>query len=200
MTRVSVQAWSHGDGFLAVATHQWINDRGEYADDLTDDLLGWMKDNGHKHPHDDVITAWIEERTGEPPAGLHGDGQLWSHTLANFSDHLLDDLGFVVLSAAGFGDLMITTSDHLGLYTAPTVYRSTVDALEDWADYSNAEGECANGHRWCTHNTVDLHDWDGADLRMYRVGDLVRVPFGDRARGYVACPSCNKAVQFVCRF
>lgn len=200
MTSVSVEAWSHGDGYLTVDTQEWINDRGEYADDLTDDLRGWMEANGYAHPHEDAITAWISARTGEAPTGLPGKGQLWAHNLVNFSDHLLDDLGFVMLSAAEFGDLMIIVSDHSGRYVAPTVYRSTVDALEEWADYSNAEGECPNGHRWCTHNTVDLHAWDGADMRTYRVPDLVRVPFDDRTRGYVACPTCSKAVRFTCRF
>lgn len=200
MTSVSVEAWSHGDGYLTVDTQEWITDRGEYADDLTDDLRAWMDANGHQWPHDDVIAQWITDRTGEPPAGLHGDGELWHHNLVNFSDHLIDDLGFVVLSSAGLGDLMIIVSDHLGLYVAPTVYRSTVMELEDWADYSNAEGECVHGHRWQTHDTVHLHADDGADMTTCRVPDLVRVPFDDRSRAYVACPTCGKAVRFTCRF
>lgn len=199
MTSVSVEAWSHGDGYLTVDTQEWINDRGEYADDLTDDLREWMDANGHKWPHDDVLAKWIIDRTGEPPAGLHGDGELWHHNLVNFSDHLIDDLGFVVLSSAELGDLMITVSDHLGLYVAPTVYRSIVDELEEWADYSNATGECVNGHRWETADTVHLSSWSGSPP-AYRVPELVRVPFGDRDRAYVACPTCGKAVRFICRF
>ncbi|GAA4884499.1 hypothetical protein H7X46_23605 [Pseudonocardia sp. C8] len=199
MTSVSVEAWSHGDGYLTVDTQEWINDRGEYADDLTDDLREWMDANGHKWPHDEVIAKWIFDRTSEPPAGLHGDGELWHHNLVNFSDHLIDDLGFVVLSSAELGDLMITVSDHLGLYVAPTVYRSTVDELEEWADYSNATGECVNGHRWETADTVHLYSWSGSP-HAYRVPELVRVPFGDRDRAYVACPTCGKAVRFTCRF
>jgi hypothetical protein len=200
MTSVSVEAWSHGDGYLTVDTQEWINDRGEYADDLTDDLHEWMDANGHTRPHDDVLTKWIADRTGEPPAGLHGDGDLWHHNLVNFSDHLIGDFGYVVLSAAKFGDLMITVSDERGCYKAPTVYRSTVDDLVNWEDYSDAEGECANGHWWSTSDTVHLHAWDGAEVGTYRVPDLIRVPFGDRARAYVACPICRKAVRFVCRF
>ncbi|WP_406692802.1 hypothetical protein REH65_14450 [Saccharopolyspora sp. ID03-671] len=200
MTSVNVEAWSHRDGWLTVDTQEWINDRGNFAQDLTDDLRDWMDENGHDWPHDSVIATWVEARTGEPPAGLHGDGDLWHHNLCNFSDHLIDDLGFVVLSSAKFGDLMITVSDHHGCYVPPTVYRSTGDALEEWADYSDATGECANGHRLQTHDTVNLHAWDGADLTTYRVPDLVRVPFGDRSRAYVACPTCGKAVRFDNRF
>jgi hypothetical protein len=200
MTRVSVEAWSHGDGYLSVDTQEWINDRGEYAADLTDDLREWMDENGHQWPHDDVLAKWITERTGEPPVGLHGDGGMWRHNLVNFADHLIDDLGFIVLSAAELGDVMITVSDNRGHYEAPTVYRSTVSDLVDWADYSHAEGECANGHRWSTNDTVRLHAWDSAKVNTYRVPDLVRVPFGDRARAYVACPVCRKAVRFVCGF
>jgi hypothetical protein len=200
MTSVSVKAWSHGDGWLSADTQEWINDRGEFAQDLTDDLREWMDDNGHEWPRDDVIAAWVEDRTEERPSGLHGDGELWHHHLYNFVDHLIDDLGFVVLSSAEFGDLMITVSDHSGCYVSPTVYRSTVDSLEEWADYSNAEGECVNGHQWCTHDTVHLHAWDGTDMTAYRVRDLIRVPFGDRSRAFVACPTCRKAVRFACRF
>lgn len=200
MTSVSVEAWSHGDGYLAVDTQEWINDRGEFADDLTGDLRAWMDANGHRWPHDDVLTAWIIERTGTPPVGLHGDGDLWHHNLVNVSDHLIDDLGFVVFSAAQFGDVMITVSDELNCYTAPTVYRSTVDDLVNWADYSNAEGECANGHRWSTNDTVRLHAWNSADVDTYRVSERIRVPFGDRSRAYVACPACRKPVRFACGF
>ncbi|QGK70301.1 hypothetical protein GIY23_12890 [Allosaccharopolyspora coralli] len=200
MTRVSVEAWSHGDGWLSVDTGEWIADRGEYRADLTDDLREWMDENGHQWPHDDVITAWITARTGELPSGLHGDGTVWHHNLFNFADHLIDDLGFTVLSAGELGDLMITVSDHSGGYEAPTVYRSTVDELEEWADYTHATGECARGHRWHTVDTVRLHASDGADMTTYRVPDQVRVPFGDRARAYVACPECGKAVRFVNRF
>lgn len=200
MTAVSVEAWSHGDGWLTVDTQDWINDRGELAPDLTDDLHNWMDENGHDWPDDGVIAAWVEARAGEPPAGLHGDGELWHHNLCNFADHLIDDLGFVVLSSAEFGDLMITVSDHLGRYVSPTVYRSTVDAMEEWADYSDAVGECANGHRWRTHDTANLYAWDGSEMTRYRVTDLVRVPFGDRSRGYVACPTCRKAIRFDNRY
>lgn len=200
MTAVAVEAWSHADGWLTVDTGEWIADRGEYADDLTDELRAWMDEYGHRWPHDDVIAAWVRQRTGEDPTGLHGDGQLWGHQLCNFADHLLDDFGFVVLSAPEVGDLMIVVSDHLGCYVAPTVYRSTVSELEEWADYSDAVGECARGHRWATHDTVTLHAADGADRDRYRVSELVRVPFDDRSRAYVACPACGKAVRFDNRF
>ena len=200
MTHVSVEAWSHGDGYLTVDTQEWINDRGEYAADLTEDLREWMNAGDHRWPTDEVLTEWITDRTGTPPAGLHGDGEMWQHNLFNFADHLIDDFGFVVLSAAQLGDLMITVSGEGGRYEAPTVYRSTVDDITDWADYSNAEGECVNGHRWSTNDTVHLHPWDSADVDTYRVLPLIRVPFGDRTRAYVACPSCGKSVRFCCRF
>ncbi len=200
MTTVSVEGWSHGDGWLAADTQAWIDDRGEYAADLTEELREWMDANGHPRPDDEVIAGWIADRTGAQPVGLHGDGDVWHHNLVNFADHLIDDFGFVVLSAAELGDLMITVSDERGAYVAPSVYRSTVMELESWADYADAVGECDRGHRWQTHDTVHLHAWDGADMPTYRVPDRVRVPFGDRSRAYVACPACGNAVRFTCDY
>lgn len=200
MTAVSVEAFSNGDGFLFVDTPEWIEDRGEYANDLTTDFREWMDGNGYDHPDDAVIVEWIVDRTGEPPTGLHGDGNVWHHNLVNFADHLIDDLGFVVLASAGFGDLMITVSDHTGLYVAPTVYRSTVVELEDWADYSDAEGECVNGHGWFTHDAAHMRAWEDAESHAYRITDRIRVPFGDCSRAYAACPECGKSVRFDCHF
>jgi hypothetical protein len=199
MTAVSIEAFSHGDGWLSVDTQGWIDDRGEYSDDLTTDFREWMDEHGYARPDDAVIVEWIADRTGEPPAGLHGDGNVWHHNLANFTDHLIDDLGFVALSS-GFGDLVITVSDHTGMYVAPTVYRSTVMELADWADYSDAEGECVNGHGWFTHDAAHMHAWDGTDRHAYRISDQIRVPFGDCFRAYVACPECGKSVRFDCHF
>lgn len=199
MTAVSVEAFAHGDGWLVVDTQEWIDERGEYAADLTDDLREWMDEKGYLRPDDAVLVEWIVDRTGERPAGLHGDGELWHHNLVNFADHLIDDLGFVVLTAADFGALMITVSDHTGMYVPPTVYRSTVMELEDWADYSDATGECMNGHRWYSHDAAYMHG-DGPDRHADRLSERIRVPFGDRSRAYVACPDCGKAVRFDCRF
>lgn len=199
MTAVSVEAFSDGDGWLVADTQEWIDDRGEFCDDLTTDFREWMDGNGYDRPDDAVIVEWIVDRTGERPAGLHGDGNVWHHNLVNFADHLIEDLGFVVLSS-GFGDLMITVSDHTGLYVAPTVYRSTVVELEDWADYSDAEGECVNGHGWFTRDAVHMRAWDGMDSDVYGIADRIRVPFGDCSRAYVACPACGKAVRFDCHF
>ncbi|WP_338597151.1 hypothetical protein [Saccharopolyspora sp. SCSIO 74807] len=123
-----------------------------------------------------------------------------AHFLFNFSDHLLaDDFGFVVFSAGSLGDLMVVVADEVGRYVAPTVHHSAVE-MTDWADYSNAEGECARGHRWSTNDTVHLHAWDSADVNTYSVTDLVRVPFDDRSRAYVECPACGKSIRFVCGF
>ena len=199
MTAVSVEAFAHGDGWLAVATQEWIDERGEYAEDLTDDLREWMDEQCYLRSEDAVLVEWIVDRTGERPAGLHGDGDLWHHNLVNFADHLIDDLGFVVLTAAGFGALMITVSDHTGMYVPPTVYRSTVMELEDWADYSDAMGECVNGHRWYSHDAAYMHG-HGTDRSVYRLSERVHVPFGDDSRAYVACPDCGKAVRFDCHF
>ncbi len=158
-----------------------------------------MDENGYHRSDDAGIVEWFVNRTGEPPTGLHGDGNVWHHNLVNFADHLIDDLGFVVLSS-GFGDLMITVSDHTGMYVAPTVYHSTVMEKEDWADYSDAEGECVNEHGWFTHDTAHMRAWDGTDSHAYRIADRIRVPFGDRSRAYAACPACGKAVRFDCHF
>lgn len=197
MTSVSVQAWSHGDGYLTVDTREWIADRGEYAEDLTADLRAFLDENGHQHATDRALVEWIVVRTGESPSGLHGDGMMWVHQLCNFADHLLDDFGFVVLTAAEIGAVMIVVSDDTGRYVAPEVYRSTGMELEEWAEYSQAYGECVNAHRWFTADTVHLHATDG-DQGTYRVPGQVRVPFGDRDRGYVACPECGKALRFSC--
>lgn len=195
MARVFIEAWSHGDGFLHVDTDEWINDRGELDPVLGDNLREYMAEHDRPYPHDDVIIDWIAERTGELPRGLHGDGPLWAHNLANFTDHLIDDIGFVVLSTERWGDLMITVSRE-AYYVTPEVYRSTVDNLEEWADYSEATGACRAGHRWATHDAVHLQDWDGEDPTQHRISELIRVPFDNRALGYVACPTCRKTVRF----
>lgn len=196
MTRVSVVGYGPGDGWLEVDNQEWINDRGEYAHDLTEDLREWMAAYDHPWPHDAVLAEWVTGRTGEQPCGLHGDGLTWHHQLCNFADHLLSDFGFVLLSAADHGDLMIIVSDEGGRLVSPEVYRSTELEMETWAEYSRATGECTRGHRWTTEDTVTLHAEDVRSAQRYRVCERIRVPFDDRERAYVACPDCGKAVRF----
>ncbi|MBA8823813.1 hypothetical protein FHX42_001142 [Saccharopolyspora lacisalsi] len=196
MTRVHVVGYGYGDGWLETDTQEWIDDRGEYAQELTEDLRDWMAEHDHEWPHDDVLAQWVTDRTGQQPCGLHGDGLMWHHQLCNFADHLLDDFGFVLLSTVEHDDLMVIVSDQCGRMVQPEVYRSTELELETWADYSRATGECARGHRWMTEDTVTLRAEDGRHSQSYRVAERIRVPFDDRDRAYVACPDCGKAVHF----
>lgn len=199
MTPLSVEAFRHRDGYLVVETQDWIADRGDYAADLTGDLQDWMDEHERDQVDHSVVTGWIVDRTGEPPVGADGDGEMWCHHLFNLVHHLRDDLGFVLLSAQDLGELMIVVSDGLGLMSrSPKVYRSAVDLL-DWADYTSAEGECARGHQWFIHDTEHLQTCESHDTGRYGVTEQVRVPFGDPERGYVACPECGKAVRFFCR-
>lgn len=194
---VTVEAPRHGDGWLSVDTAAWIAARAEYAEDLTEDLRGWLEEHGHRYPHTDAVTQWATERSGVEPTGLYGDGPAWAHNTVNVESLLSDDIGFVVRHSGDLGELMITQSGDGGIYGDPEVYRSTVDDTAEWADYSRAYGRCGSGHEWMTEDAYRLHS-DGAQLPAGTptISGQARVPFGDPSRAYIACPDCGRALRF----
>jgi hypothetical protein len=198
MADVMVTAWSNGDGWLSVDTAEWIAERAELCEELTNELREWMDERGYRDPTARVLVLWAKERTGEDPVGLYGDGLFWAHNTCNVENILSDDLGFLVFSAGGeLGDLMVTMSGDGGLYGQPEVYRDTTTDAAYWADYAHAVGCCANGHQWETCDGYRLHCvngglFDGAPT----ISGQARVPFGDRERAYIACPQCRKSLRF----
>lgn len=46
MPEVTVDVPRHGDGWLSVDTAEWIAERGEYDEELTEDLRGWLEASG----------------------------------------------------------------------------------------------------------------------------------------------------------
>jgi hypothetical protein len=198
MADVMVTAWANGDGWLTVDTQEWICDRAEYSDQLTEDLRNWMEEQGHRDPTAEVLVMWAKSRTGAAPVGLHGDGTCWVHNTCNVTNLLFDDIGFVVFTADGdLGSLMITISDELGCYGMPTVYRSTVDDLESWADYDRASGWCPGNHEWHVTCGGLLYAESPDSFDTPAVTRQARVPDGDRNRAYIACPDCGRALHFV---
>lgn len=197
MADVMVTAWSNGDGWLSVDTAEWIAERAEHCEELTNELREWMDENGHPSLTSPVLLQWVRERTGEDPAGLYGDGLLWEHNTCNVENVLSGELGFIVFSAgADLGDLMITRSGDGGLYTWPEVYRDTTSDAAYWADYACASGRCANGHEWGTDDGYRLHCLAGRACDSPTISGQARVPFGDRERAYIACPDCGKSLRF----
>jgi hypothetical protein len=198
MADVMVTAWSNGDGWLSVDTAEWVAERADYCEELTDELRDFMDENGHRYLTSEVLVQWVKGKAGEDPAGLYGDGLFWAHNTCNVENILSDDLGFVVFSAGGeLGDLMITVSGDGGLYAWPKVFRDTTTDTAYWADYSQASGCCANGHEWATSDGYRLHCSDGRHFcGSPTISGQARVPFGDCERGYIACPECGKALRF----
>jgi hypothetical protein len=198
MADVMVAAWADGDGFLSVDTQEWINERGEYSEQLTDDLRDWMDEEDHRYPTAEVLTLWAKARSGATPVGLYGEGTCWEHNTCTVNNVLSDEIGFVVFSAGGeLGDLMITISGDGGLFHSPTVYLSTVDDLAEWTSYDCAEGACANGHEWHVTFGWLLHSENPNGFDRPSVTGQTRVPDGDRDRAYIACPDCGHALRFV---
>ncbi|MFJ8965343.1 hypothetical protein ACIRG5_38755 [Lentzea sp. NPDC102401] len=198
MADVMVTAWSNGDGWLSVDTAEWIAERAEHCEKLTDDLREWMENRDFKHPTTDVLVLWVKDRTGEDPVGLYGDGLFWAHNTCNIENILSDDLGFVVFSAGGeLGDLMVTMSGDGGLYSQPEVYRDTTTDTVYWGDYAHAFGRCVNDHEWETYDGHRLQRYDGGlSDASPTISGQARVPFGDHQRAYVACPECRKSLRF----
>ena len=199
MAEVMVTAWANGDGWLSVDTQEWINDRAERSERLTEDLRDWMEEQGHRDPTAEVVLLWAKTRTGEDAVGLQGDGACWAHNTCNVTNLLFDDFGFVVFTAgAEWGDLMISISDDLGNYATPTVYHSTVDDLADWAGYDRALGWCPDCHEWNVAGGGGLLYLESpVRFSTPSVTRQVRVPGGHRRRAYIACPDCGLALRFM---
>ena len=202
---VTVHANDHRDGWLSVHPDHWLAGRGDHDDNLTDSLRTYLEqdDTPHGHPSTAAVLAWVAHRwPGSATSGLYGDGPACEVNLVNAGDTLLaDDIGyvfFVVETRDGeHHRLLVIQSDHLGCYVTPSVYRTTVSDDASLLDYAHASGGCVTGHGWFTDDTVRLYPAEGSALsRQVRIADQVRVPFGDTASSYVACPECGKAVRF----
>lgn len=186
----------HGDGWLSVDTAGWIAERGEYDEELTEDLRGWLEASGYRYPHTDGVLLWAKARTGADTTGLYGDGAGWDLNTGNADNVLSDDVGFVVFGAGDLGELVVVQSGDGGMYQAPEVYRSTVLDTAEWADYSRAYGGCVNGHQWLTEDAHRLHADGGRHQGTPTISGQARAPFGDPSRAYIACPDCGKALRF----
>jgi len=198
MADVMVTAWSNGDGWLSVDTAEWIAERAEYCEQLTNDLREWMDEHRFGDPSAHVLVSWVRDRTKENPVGLYGDGLFWAHNTCNTENILSDDLGFIVFSASGeLGGLMVTMSGDGGYYRQPEVYRDTTSDMAYWGDYAHAFGTCVNGHEWETCDAYRLHRYNGGLFEgSPTISGQARVPFGDRERAYIACPECRKSIRF----
>jgi hypothetical protein len=196
VAEVRVEAWRYGDGWLQVDTAEWIAERGEYDEELTEELREWLDDNGYRYPYTDGVLLWAKHRTGTDTSGLYGDGECWEINTCNVENFLSDELGCVVFGAGELGELMVTQSGDGGLYREPEVYRSTALDTACWADYGRAYGGCVNGHEWLTDDAHRLYVNGGRYDGTPTVSGQARVPFGDRSRAYIACPDCGKALRF----
>jgi hypothetical protein len=202
---VAVHADAHRDGWLSVESDDWLAERGDIVDDLTGSLRTYLEqgDTPDGHASTAAVLAWVAHRwPGSGTSGLYGDGPACEVNLVNGGDTLLaDDIGyvfFVVETRDGeHHRLLVVQSDHLGCYVAPTVYRTTVSDDASLLDYASASGGCVAGHGWFTDDTVRMYPAEGSGPgQPVRIADQVRVPFGDTARAYVACPECGRAVRF----
>jgi len=196
MTAVTVHAPRHGDGWLSVDTAEWVGDRGEYDEQLTEDLRGWLDGHGYGYPWTDGVLLWAKQRAGTDTTGLYGDGACWELNTCNAENLLSGDIGFVVFGAGGLGELVVLQSGDGGLYCDPEVYRSSVLDTAEWVDFSRAYGGCVNGHEWLTDDAYRLYANGGGHDGTPTVPGQARAPFGDPDRAYIACPDCGKALHF----
>jgi hypothetical protein len=201
-----VWAWADGDGYLSVDTERWLADRADYNDALTESLCQSLarrpqdgasgEIRGYHHPHTDRVMAWAREvfrldaDTSEP------DG--WMATFNEGDQLLSEEIGACWIDT---GDGLIFVEQSYGAYGAyisPRVHRVHADS-DCLADYRACDAVCLHDHRyrveeggiWLTACSSD--DPPGASAKL---AAQVRVPSGDRDRGYVACPGCGEALRF----
>lgn len=60
------------DGWFSVDTAEWIADRGEYDEELTDDLREWLEANGYRYPHTDGVLLWAKAAPVRTPPACTG--------------------------------------------------------------------------------------------------------------------------------
>lgn len=217
MIDVNVEAWGHKDGYLTVDYREYLNDRGDLSDDLTDSLHTYMDDNGFRYPTEQAVEEWAkwqeygrlwsEAEYGDyefpmpvdhadlKVTGLCGEDGPWS--VSSQGDNIMsDNIGLAILHC-GFLDVFVVTSIEYHMDSQPDVYTMAVMDDAVMVYWNHAYGECINGHQWDTLDggytlTSDDH-WNVCP----KLTDQVRVPFGDRTKGYVACPDCGKALRLM---
>ena len=206
MTDVIVRTWSDGDGYLTVDTDQWLADRADYDEELTADLLKhlrWRPGDGpsgellgyHHHPHPGRVRTWARQRF-ELAENSDGDSAEWSMATWAEGDQLLSEEIGACWFATDVG--LIFVEQARGEYPtpiAPRVHRVHVNP-DCLSDYRTCLAVCGHGHRYrAVDGGTRLESDDGAGPAV-SVGDQVRVPEDDRARGFVACPSCGQPLAF----
>lgn len=207
MLAVTVNAHGHGDGWLSVDTDEWVADRMVLDDNRTESLHEWLRGrdhdtdatdySGNHYATRDRVMRWarttIRGVQWDDKYGPFLEEVAYSMATQNYSDVLLDDEIGAVWFAGDDGTYFVETNrGAMGCYVQPTVYRVTGDP-DSLHDYARASSECRNGHRWDTEDG-GVHLDNGRT--WLRLDSRIRVPFGNTARAYVACPDCGKALMF----
>jgi hypothetical protein len=204
MALVTVIGIRHRDGWLQVDTTDWLADRAELNDTLTEELCDWL-DTDHDHdsgwarngygvlyPTTVALHAWMRQRFGQEPAGIHGEDGIYSTLTSNYDSLLSDDIGYV-FARCGLEKLLIVTANEFR-FCSPRVYDYTAHDDAYALDTGAALGACEADHCCQVESGVYLTaETDGP----YRIADRIRVPFGDTRRAYVACITCGKALRFM---
>jgi hypothetical protein len=203
VTGVIVCAWSDGDGYLSVDTDQWLADRADYDEQLTahlheysrwppgDDPSGQLVD--YHDPHIDRVRAWARQRfdLAEDRAGSYGSMATWGE-----GDQLLiEELG-ACWFATETG--LIFVEQARGAYGTPIwprVHRVHADP-DCLSDYRTCEALCGHGHRYRAEEGGTQLEGVSSEAPSASLCERVRVPDGDRDRGFVACPSCGQPLSF----
>lgn len=205
MAPVTVIGVCHRDGWLQVQTTDWLADRAQPNDALTDDLNAWLETDhddqpngwarngyGVVYPTTAALDAWMRQRFGHEPAGIYGEDGIYSTLTSNYDSLLSDDIGYA-FARCGPEKLLIVTANEFR-FISPRVYDYTASDDAYALDTGTALGACRNDHRYTVESGVYLIPDGGACLK---VADRIRVPFGDTDRAYVACPQCGRAVAFM---
>ena len=203
MTGVIVCAWSDGDGYLSVDTDQWLADRADHDEQLTAHLREYLRRRpgdgpsgelvGYHDPGTERVRAWARQRFDLPEdrAGPHGSMATWGE-----GDQLLDE----EIGACWFATdtELIFVEQARGAYAAPIlprVYRVHADP-DCLSDYRTCEAMCGHGHRYRAEEGGTRLEGASSDDPSASLCERVRVPDGDRDRGFVACPSCGQPLRF----
>lgn len=208
MALVTVIGARHRDGWLSVDTTDWIADRAEFNEHLTDWLVDWLyhgipahgigpdwprDPDGALYPTTVVVTAWMRHRSGIDPTGIYGEDGITSTLTSNYDNLLSDDIGYI-FARCGEDKLLIVTANEFR-FCSPRVYDYTASDDAYALDTGTAFGACRNDHRYTVESGVYLNP-EVFDPPSCKVADRIRVPFGDTARAYVACPDCGTALHF----